>query len=72
VLAFGLASVISANRMIRLRQDYGGTGNTGTHCGELDFDIGIGYWLPFSERICDESRRRQTPQTIDLQSRDDC
>ena len=35
VLAFGLAFVISASRMIRLRQGYDGTGNTGTRSGEM-------------------------------------
>jgi hypothetical protein len=34
VLAFGLAFLFSASWMIRRRQDYGGTGNTGTGSGE--------------------------------------
>jgi hypothetical protein len=31
----GLGFVISANRMVRRRQDYGGTSYTGTRSGEI-------------------------------------
>jgi hypothetical protein len=72
VLAFGLAFMYSASRMIRRRQNYGGTGNTGTRSGERILDTAFGYWLPFFKRIRDDSGRHQTAQPIDMQCRDDC